>query len=205
MKKRRSRSPAEASDTKQLEMLRAYMAKVAKGTLHRHNMYSLCVKASAAKCFEFNLAVRDLAKSDNAFFGMSTLRGICEDLIVLRYIGQMPSDDRERLVRALSAHALATRVKLQDAFFATLRPQQPVLRFKDVDAAIGSSALAARSIWNRHVWPHMTKGAMPRIREIAQKQGLHYLIILYDYLYRLTSAGGHFNLESLLRSRWGLT
>jgi hypothetical protein len=44
---------------------------------------------------------------------------------------------------------------------------------------------------------------MPQIRQIAEKQGRHHLAILYDYLYRLTSAGVHFGVQSLLRSGWG--
>jgi hypothetical protein len=40
-------------------------------------------------------------------------------------------------------------------------------------------------------------------QQIAAKLGLTPLTILYDYLYRLTSGGVHFNVQSLLRSGWG--
>ena len=179
------------------------MAAVAKGTMHRHKLFSLCVKASACKCFEFNLAVPGIARGKRAFFAMSSLRGICEDLIVLRYISRIPSKDREELVIALSQHELGTRLKLQDMFFTAIRPQQPVLRHKDVDSVIASSGVAARSIWNRHGWRNLQSGAIPPIRQIAERQGLHQLAILYDYLYRLTSAGVHFSVQALLRSGWG--
>jgi hypothetical protein len=49
----------------------------------------------------------------------------------------------------------------------------------------------------------MQKGAMPKIRQIAEKQGLHQLAVLYDYLYRLTSSSVHFSIQALLRSGWG--
>jgi hypothetical protein len=166
-------------------------------------MFSLCVKASICKCFDFNLTVRDDTQSESAFFAMSTLRGICEDLIVLRYVKGMPSVDREALIAALIGHETATRIKLQDNFFAAIRPQQPVLRLNDADGQIASNEAAAQAVWNRHGWPNLKKGAMPQIRQIAEKQGLPVLSILYDYLYRLTSGGVHFNVQSLLRSGWG--
>jgi hypothetical protein len=128
---------------------------------------------------------------------------MCEDLIVLSYIGKMPSKDREELVKALSGEEIATRVKLQDAFFSAIRPQQPVLRLQDPDTLIALNGAAARAIWQRHGWPNLSKGTMPRVRQIAEKQGLHQLAILYDFLYRLTSAGVHFNVQPLLRSGWG--
>jgi Family of unknown function (DUF5677) len=130
---------------------------------------------------------------------------MCEDLIVLRFIGKMPPKDRQHLLIALSGQELASKVKLQDNFFTTIRPQQPVLRLKDVDNAIALSEAAARAVWNRHGWPNLHKGAIPQIRQIAEKQGLHQLAVLYDYLYRLTSSGVHFNVQSLLRSGWGPT
>jgi hypothetical protein len=201
--KRRSKRKSKPDHLAHFAALTAYMAKVAKGSIHRHSMYSLCVKASACKCFEFNLAVQPIAKSKNSFFVISSLRGICEDLIVLRYISKLPPRDREQLVVALSSEELATRFKLQDIFFTTIRPQQPVLRIEAVDTLIASSEAKARVIWNRHGWPNLQKGAMPQIRQIAEKQGAHYLTVLYDYLYRLTSGGVHFNAQSLLRSGWG--
>lgn len=203
MKKRAAKTKRASDAAVHFATLRPYMAKVAKGNLRRHNLYSLCVKASASKCFEFNQTAPRIAKLKLAFFAMSSLRGMCEDLIVLRYIARMPSKDRKELMGALMWHEIATRTKLQDVFFQAIRPQQPVLRLKDADATIAASESAARAVWNRQGWPNLQKGAMPQIRQIAEKQGLHQLAVLYDYLYRLTSAGVHFNVQSLLRSGWG--
>jgi hypothetical protein len=151
-------------DRDHFKLLTPYMAKIAKGSLQKNKMFSLCVRASVSKCFEFNLSAKDFAKSKTAFFAMASLRGICEDLIVLRYVSKMPPDDREELVKALSSQEIGTRVKLQDAFFTTIRPQQPVLRLKNADTLIASSEAAARAVWQRHGWPNLNKGAMPQIR-----------------------------------------
>jgi hypothetical protein len=183
--------------------LQPWMKQATRGSFPRHKLYSLCVKASLSKCFELNLSVQSFSRSKSSFFAISALRGICEDLIVLRFMKGFPSSDRDALIRALSRQELASRIKLQDSFFGTFRPQQPVLRLSDVDAEIDASEAAARSIWNRHGWPGMKKGVTPQIRQIAEKQGAHQLAVLYDFLYRLTSAGVHFSVQSLLRSGWG--
>ncbi len=199
----RPKSNSRPSLPKSFLALTSYMSEIAKGTMGRHTMFSLCVKASAAKCFELNLAIPQATKSKSAFFLMSSLRGVCEDLIVLRFIGRMPSRDRNKLLSALASAEIRIRTKRQDAFFAAVRPQQPVLRIKDVDIGIARSEADARSIWSKHGWPNLSRGSMPPIRQIAEKQGLHQLAVLYDYLYRLTSAAVHFNVQSLLRSGWG--
>src|ERR1700722_2399358 len=127
-KKPAKKATAAQEQLKHLKALSKYMSNVAKGYIGRNRMYSLCVKGSVCKCFEFNLAVPNFAKSKSAFFAISSLRGICEDLIVLRFIGKLPPKDREALIVALSSQELATRSKHQDVFFTTIRPQQPVLR-----------------------------------------------------------------------------
>jgi len=178
------------------------MRTVAVGSLKRSTWYALCVKSSLSKCYEFNLAIRHFARSENAFFAMSALRGVCEDLIVLRFVSALPSSDREELLRALQGCEMGRRIKQQDIFFRSFRPQQPVLRLEDTDTPIAVCSAAAHAVWRRHGWPNLNR-EMPPVREIAEKMGSHHLAVLYDYLYRLTSGGVHFSVQSLLRSGWG--
>jgi hypothetical protein len=199
----KSKVRSRPSFPKSFLALTGYMSEIAKGTMGRHTMFSMCVKASAAKCFELNLAIPQATKSKSVFFLMASLRGVCEDLIVLRFIGKLPPQDRNKLLSALSIAELGIRTKLQDTFFTAVRPQQPVLRIKDVDIEIARSEANARLIWAKHGWRNLNRGSMPQIRQIAERQGLHQLAILYDYLYRLSSAAVHFNVQSLLRSGWG--
>lgn len=197
--RRASRRRNQATRFKQLEK---YLGSVAEGTI-KQKMFTLCVRASASKCFEFNLALPEFASEKNSFFALSSLRGICEDLIVLRFISTIPPADRQALLVALMGVESATRVKLQGEFFTSFRPQQPVLNFRDVDERIKRAEAASRAIWNKHGWPKLAHGYMPQLRQIAERQGQHQLAVLYDYLYRLTSGGVHFSVQSLLRSGWG--
>lgn len=190
------------SDRKHFQALKPFMQKVSIGSIRRP-FFSLCVKASIAKCFEFNVAVRKKREFDDAFFWMPALRGICEDLIVLNFVKDMPHADREQLIRSLMSHDVHSRAKSQEVFFSQTRAHQPVLRIKDVSTKLATIESNAQRIWNAHGWPGLQHGTMPQIRQIAERQGQPVLASLYDYLYRLTSAAVHFNVQSLLRSGWG--
>lgn len=188
-------------DKKHFDALRSFVEGTAVGSI-RQSFFSLCVKASLAKCFEFNLAVRSKENLDESFFWMPALRGICEDLIVLNFVKTMPRPDREKLVLTLMAHDVHSRVALQDKFFKEIHIHQPVLRIKDVATRISGLESEIQQLWKKHGWG-LSRGTMPQMRQIAERQGQPVLASLYDYLYRSTSAAVHFNVQSLLRSGWG--
>ena len=112
------------------------------------NRCSQCIRASVAKCFEFNLAVRQRKNFEEAFFWMPTLRGICEDLIVLNFVKSMPLADREELIRLIMVHDVYKRAHLQERFFREIRIQQAVLCFKDMPAHISSLEGQIHRIWH---------------------------------------------------------
>jgi hypothetical protein len=150
------------------------MARIAKGSLKRNTWYSLCVKASLAKCYEFNVAIPRLSAAEGAFFAMSALRGICEDLIVLRFYRQTAfSGSRGSAPRAARSRDGKAHQAAGCFFFRSFRPQQPVLRLKDPDAPIASCLAAAQAVWRRHGWPNFKGKEMPPVREIAERQGSH--------------------------------
>jgi hypothetical protein len=179
------------------------MQKTSVGGIRSDGLFVLCLKASLAKCYEFNIAARTHKQDDSAFFLVPALRGICEDLIVLKFINGLPSADRENLVGLLMAYDVHSRVDTQSKFFAEVRPQQPVLRLRNVDRVLAETERKIREVWNRHGWPNMRRGTMPPVRQIAERLGQSALATLYDYLYRFTSGTVHFNVQSLLRSGWG--
>lgn len=200
-KKKKLKDP----DLKHFNSLKPYMEKVAIGGLGRNQVFSICVKASIVKCFEYNLFVRRESNTINAFFYLPTLRSVCEDLIVLNYIKGMPLNDREEIIQHLMHYGTHSKIKTQCQFFSEVRPQQPVLTVRDADTTISQAERRIRLIWNRYGWPNLKQGTMPQLRQIAEKQEETVLVSLYDYLYRLTSSAVHFDVQSLLRSGWGPT
>jgi GNAT superfamily N-acetyltransferase len=111
--KRNKREPS-IPDKKYFEALKPFVKRVAVGSA-RQSFFTLCVKASLAKCFEFNLAVRNVKNLDESFFWMPALRGICEDLIVLGKsivvaglggVVTVPTAQRRGFARRLVQHAM---------------------------------------------------------------------------------------------------
>ena len=190
-------------DKQQFKKLKSYIEKTRIGEKVKNRLFSLCIKASLSKCYEFNMLVRNQSDSTDAFFWLPALRGICEDLIILNFIKGLPHHDREKLIGSLMMHEVCTRVECQKSFFKENRPQQSVLGIQGGPTEIRNLETIIQAIWNSHGWPNLRHGVMPKVRQIAGRQGKHVLINLYDYLYRLTSGSVHFNVQSLLRSGWG--
>jgi uncharacterized protein DUF5677 len=179
------------------------MHKTTVGGTRSDGLFVLCLKASLAKCYEFNIAMQSRKQDNFAFFWVPALRGICEDLIVLKFISGLPKADREDLIRSLMFYDVYSRIDSQSKFFRAVRPQQPVLTLPDVDTVLAETETKIREVWNKHGWPNIRRGTMPPIRQIAERLGQSALATLYDYLYRFTSGTVHFSVQSLLRSGWG--
>lgn len=164
------------------------------------SVYEPCVRAAFAKSYEFALFSHDDNQSKNSFFWISTLRSICEDLIVLYHLSAFADNDREDLIGKLQLHELHTRMRTQHTFFSYARPQQQVLGSSQDLSAVEDQI---RAIWQRNGWPNMSRGVIPPTRQLAEKNGGDIIRALYDYLFRLTSTTVHFSVQGLLRTGWG--
>lgn len=202
-KKKRAPRDVLPANAKHFATLRPYLNKLTIGRVKRKSMYLFCVRASLGKCFEFNELVYDKRKAKDAFFWLSSLRGICEDLIVLNFIKGLPPKDRNELIHLLMQHDLLDRIAVQKAFFSKFRPVQPILSGSGSSATLDALQTRIRSIWKRHGWPNLERGIMPQTRQLAERQSVDVLSSMYDFLFRLTSASVHFNVQALLRSGWG--
>ncbi len=201
---RRTKSKSKQLDEYRLfKKLDGYAKSVSEGKIRKGNYFSLCVRAAFVKCYEFNFHAWDEKNSATAFFWLPTLRGICEDLIVLNYIQLIPKIDREPLILDLMMHEVQDRTKIQETFFKKTRPQQPCLAPNASAEQLADLENRVRQVWRAHGWSNMTKNVRPPTRQIAEKHGGEVLAVLYDYLYRLTSDTVHFSVRGLLRMGWG--
>jgi hypothetical protein len=104
----------------------------------------------------------------------------------------MSSADRNELVSLLFRQEMASRLSTQSKFFELARPEQPI---PVMQAAVDKTKIeeAIRQIWKRNGWPGLTSSWMPTTRQIAEKNNIDVLTMLYDYIFRLTSGSVHFN------------
>ncbi len=149
-----------------------------------------------AKSLEFAALVYRDPSSDHGFFITSTLRGICEDLIVLTFVAPLSPDNRNETVSLLMAKNVADGIAAQSAFFKSMRPWQPVLQpppQTSTDTEKRLRTLAKTLGWTgKQPWP--TVWFMAKASSLAP---------LYSYIYAATSKWVHFSPHILLRMGWG--
>jgi len=162
--------------------------------------FTCCLKAAVAKCLDFNRVAHSKKHPlDEGYLLVSGLRGISEDLIVLRFLAQIPKKQRNEYLIALLQRNLADGVAVQVKFFKANNSTQPVVGAESSDDEILSRVKGARD--NLIV---ASKGlgfaGVPTVASMARAVGLP---ATYDFIYFLTSNFVHFNPGALMRMGWG--
>ena len=181
-----------------LDELRPILSGVTKASIHGVGIHSCALRASVAKSFEFAVLVHRDPSLDHGFFITSTLRGICEDLIVLSFLAPLSPGDRDEAVSLLMAKHVAEGIAAQSAFFKSIRPWQPVLQPPPETSQDTETRL--RTLANRLGWTG--RPPWPTVWFMAKKSSL---APLYSYIYAATSKWVHFSPHILLRMGWGGT
>ena len=92
------------------------------------HMLEALIQAATSKCVEFNIAAnRKITHTEMPFFLMSTLRGICEDLIWLTYLARMEKRKAEELIGHKIQRGTLEGLNAQRQFFEANNPTQPIL------------------------------------------------------------------------------
>lgn len=190
---------------RQLKQLRPFVEAATNAKLRRDRMFSLCLRASFAKAFEFADSAFSQSSGDQVLYQVAALRGICEDIIFLRFGSTLPIADRENLIKGLMLVELGEGIAQQAKFFSAFRPNQPVISQGISPTNLKKAKQEVRDIWRAHGWPNLNRGINPPTRQIAARVDPGMLDIVYDYLFRLTSSMVHFSPHILFRSGWGKT
>jgi hypothetical protein len=177
--------------------LKPHVEEVAKSNLVNPDFYTIVLRAALAKSFDFNSYVSNLGSSSHSFYHTATLRGICEDLIVLKAIHGIPTADRSELITHLQRADIHESVKNQTKFFDANREKQPVLSRKDSEQLQQDANAKALAIYDKH--GYAKKGRRPTIRQLAIRANL---VEVYDFLYSATSKWVHFAPHILMRMGW---
>ena len=190
-----------------LDALRPLSERIAATDFDAQRMYSACLSSSFVRAFEF-VELSTQHEPAHAFFLVPALRAIAEDVIVLRFLSTFLHEDREMVLRNLLIVELEDRLRDQVTFFESRRPHQPVLGPTGNTVDIERRKEELDSFWRNNGWPsfNQTKSRRihkPGIREMAAKPEPAFLIVVYDFVYRLTSGAVHFNPQALLRLGWG--
>jgi Family of unknown function (DUF5677) len=134
--------------------------------------------------------------NSNSFFLQPALRGLCEDVIALKYlIEKIDSEDADLLITAWMSQQTSESIEKQEKFFQSNRPYQPILSNRRSE--ISNSLLSKlKPLKQKYGW----RKDKPSVSQMAKSCGLDEV---YDYLYAATSRTVHFSPSVLFRMGWG--
>jgi hypothetical protein len=177
-----------------LDAIEPVVRRCTTGHVHTDGFYLLSCRAAFAKNYEINRFLQSEEAAMNAFAVTSALRGVCEDVIVLKFLGTFTKRDRDEAVGVLMMKAVLEFMQQQTAFFNKYRPSQPILEAKDVNNEIQGLKLRLRAFRKSYKWKKHRE--WPSMREMAEATDL---LPLYDFLYAGTSSFVHFSPNNLIR------
>jgi hypothetical protein len=158
-----------------LEQLEPHVANVRHGSLTKDGTFRCVVRASLKKAFEF--AVFAQKEQAEPFFLTASLRGICEDLIVLSFLS--PLQDRDDIVLAVHHDGTSDAMMRQSEFFSANRPWQPVI--SDASDYRATSAAELKRIAKIYGWPRdrlpIVMGATGGVVECGSANGYQTLAL----------------------------
>lgn len=176
--------------------MRPYVKAVSCVHFDKDMWFETMLTSSLVRNFQF----LDLVTSEqgaNSFYLIPALRGITEDIIYLQFLSRLDLSDRNEFLRIKARQGFSQKVKCQHDFFSAFRPFQPVIRLQD-EADVQETNERVKSFWKTHIGLER-----PSTRRIAEKCGQELLAIIYDFIYRLTSATVHFDLNWAMKLGWG--
>lgn len=177
-----------------LDSLETPIRRCAIGNVKSDGFFLLSVRAALVKSFEINRFLRTREAADNAFAVTSALRGICEDIIVLKWLTTFTKRGRDEVVGLLMMKNVLEFMQQQTAFFTKYRPSQPILEARDVNNEILGLKHRLRGFRKGNRWKKHRE--WPTIREMAEATEL---LPLYEFVYAGTTSFVHFSPNNLVR------
>jgi hypothetical protein len=158
--------------------------------------YKATVIAAFAKSLEFNVFLQRNRSYQNSFFYSPFLRGLCEDLIALKYLDKHFNLNKDRLTLVYLRYLLFDSIKKQTSFFNKEVPFQNSIKLTNTNVTIElenelKSIMVENGLNKNKIFPSVEHMAI----DSNFKQ-------LYDFLYNATSKMVHYSPNILLRMGW---
>lgn len=183
-----------------LEDLERPVRNYTGGSLEYDGPFACALMAALAKNYELNRIIFDDENPTNPFALTATLRGLCEDIIGLKYLSTFDIDDRNEAISLLMTESTLDFIEKQKTFFTLFRPQQFIIGQNNAVEEAKKKRQLLANFKQKYGWK--SRKDWPTIREMAEITGL---LTFYNYLYAVTSSFVHFSPRNLFRMGWGVT
>jgi hypothetical protein len=105
-----------------LHSLEPVVRKCTVGNVKEDGFFIMSVRAALAKNYEVNRFIHTREASADAFIVTSALRGMCEDIIALKWLATFEKRDRDEAVGVMMMKSVLEFMQQQTAFFGKYRP-----------------------------------------------------------------------------------
>lgn len=165
----------------------------------KDGIYLITLAAALVKSYEFMKLSANHDDDSKVYFTLGSLRGICEEYIVLSFLKNLAHEERDRAVDVTMKLKVQESLKRQKLFFDKERQFQPIIQPTDKnDQLIEKYKQELKDIGEKTgAWSKRTP--MPKIHNMAEVLGYRDF---YQYFYTLSSETVHFNPRILLRMGW---
>lgn len=169
---------------------------IGTGSVEENGVFECLLRAALVKSYEYTSFVNSMHGESHSYFTTPTLRGLCEDLIALTFIGSLDESDRNSVAVLLLKKNVVEGIETQHSFFKEHREWQPVLGpsgkgSEEIERDL--EKISARLGWKgRSPWPSVSY--------MAKASSLESV---YNYIYSATSKWVHFSPHVLMRTGWG--
>lgn len=161
--------------------------------------YKTTLSAALVKSYEFMKLSANHDNESKVYFTLGSLRGICEEFIVLSFLKDLEPMERDKVVEVSMNLKVQESLRRQKSFFARERVFQPIIQPVDnSEDLIAKFKQELKDVGERtEAWSKKTP--MPKIHKMAEDLDLGDF---YQYFYTLSSETVHFNPRMLLRMGW---
>lgn len=163
----------------------------------KDNILGCHITSAYSKCYEYNLLINEKESFLDSFFYSPALRGICEDIIVLKFLKKQTKLNANKVIENFMMIQLCDISDKQKDFFKKNNPQQIVFEYPNSDKIRIENQDSIKKEWAK-IGLNKDK-TFPSTSQMAIDSGFKEL---YDYLYNATSNMVHFSPHVLMRSGW---
>lgn len=161
--------------------------------------FSMACTAMLAKCIEYNVAANHEGALPISHAILSAgLRGICEDLIALKYLKRFDPTVANEIVLSASMVEIHTGVERQRDFIYRNSPTQLFVGANRSGATVIANVKSAKARL-KAAWHKAGLKDRPTIKAMAEATSLERL---YSFLYFATSNHVHHNIRTLFITAW---
>lgn len=184
-----------------LDSMKGYFEKHSHDqiSLHNQQLFPEVLKATIIKAYEFAISINQ-HREDYMFFTLPSLRGICEEYIVEKFIWNYFRNDTNEIILLRHNYDHIKSCIVQWKYFEENRPDQRLYYQQDFPEKLKEAEVKLKALIKSKLPGVSLKPIFPSIHYMSKQTGESEL---YNYLYHASSTFVHFSPNNLLRMGWG--